>query len=103
MHRLLQATSWLLFAALLLCGPSLGFAAESPVDLNRATAEQLEGLDGIGAAKARAIIEFRDANGPFTNVEDLRQVRGIGDKLLAALKPQISVSAEPAPAAAPQR
>lgn len=102
MLRLLRATPWLLLSALLLCGPSLGFAAESPVDLNRANAEQLEALDGIGAAKARAIIEFRDANGPFATVDDLRQVRGIGDKLLAALKPQVTVAAGAAPAAAPQ-
>ncbi len=103
MHRFSRLSSWLLLVALLTCGPSLGLAAESPVDLNRATAEQLEGLDGIGAAKARAIIEFREANGPFASVDDLLQVRGIGDKLLAALKPQVTVGAAPAPAANPKR
>lgn len=74
-------------------------AATAPVDINAASVEQLEALDGIGAAKARAIVEFRDANGPFASVDDLVKVRGIGDKLLAALRPQVSVGSAPGGAA----
>jgi competence protein ComEA len=73
--------------------PAFAAAATEPVDINQASIEQLESLDGIGAAKARAIVEFRDANGPFATVDDLRNVSGIGDKLLASLRPQVTVGA----------
>lgn len=54
------------------------FAAE-PVDVNTATAEQLaEALNGVGESKAEAIIEYREANGPFTHIDELINVRGIG-------------------------
>lgn len=71
--------------------PAFAAVANEPVDINQAGIEQLEALDGIGAAKARAIVEFRDANGPFATVDDLRNVSGIGDKLLASLRPQVTV------------
>lgn len=54
------------------------FAAE-PVDVNTATAEQLaEALNGVGQAKAEAIVAYREANGPFTHIDELINVRGIG-------------------------
>ena len=54
------------------------FGAE-PVDVNTATAEQLaEALNGIGESKAEAIVKYREANGPFTHVDELINVRGIG-------------------------
>lgn len=62
-----------------------------PVDLNSATAEQLDTLPGIGPATATKIIADRDANGPFASVEDLGRVAGIGPKKLEELKDLISV------------
>lgn len=56
------------------------------VDINRATAAELDGLKGIGPAKAQAIVEDREKNGPFATVDDLLRVRGIGEKLLAGFK-----------------
>ncbi|HKL52945.1 MAG TPA: ComEA family DNA-binding protein [Wenzhouxiangellaceae bacterium] len=54
------------------------FAAE-PVDVNTATAEQLaEALNGVGESKAEAIVEYRETNGPFTHIDELINVRGIG-------------------------
>ncbi|HMB38479.1 MAG TPA: ComEA family DNA-binding protein [Wenzhouxiangellaceae bacterium] len=54
------------------------FAAEA-VDVNTATAEQLaEALNGVGASKAEAIVEYRETNGPFTHIDELINVRGIG-------------------------
>ncbi|MFZ5439805.1 MAG: ComEA family DNA-binding protein [Myxococcota bacterium] len=61
------------------------------VNLNTATAQQLDLLPGIGAKAARRIIEFR-AKTPFAKVEDLRKVKGFGPKKLEKLKPFLSVS-----------
>ena len=66
------------------------------VDLNTASAEELARLPGIGPAKAQAIIQRRNEE-PFRKPEDLRRVKGIGEKLYDRLKDQITVG-EPAPA-----
>lgn len=71
--------------------------AGTVVNLNTATAEQLDALPGIGAAMAARIVEHRQKNGPFKKVEDLMNVRGIGEKNFLKLKPLISVGA-PKPA-----
>lgn len=52
------------------------------VNLNKADAAQLQTLNGIGEAKAKAIIEYRNKNGKFTDIKQLTQVSGIGEKLL---------------------
>lgn len=59
------------------------------IDINRATAEQLDELPGIGAAKAKAIIADREKNGPFQSTKDLLRVKGIGTKLLEKMNPLI--------------
>jgi competence protein ComEA len=61
------------------------------VDLNTATAEQLETLPGVGPATAAAIIAHRDQNGPFTAVDQLLDVRGIGEAKLEQLRDLVSV------------
>jgi competence protein ComEA len=65
--------------------------ATSPVDLNTATAEQLEELPGVGPATAQAIMDYRETNGPFRSVEELLDVRGIGDAKLDALRDLVRV------------
>jgi competence protein ComEA len=67
-------------------GPSPG-----PVDLNRATAEELEALPGVGPSTAAAIIDDRERNGPFATVDDLDRVSGIGPAKLAALADLVTV------------
>jgi competence protein ComEA len=62
-----------------------------PVDLNTATAEQLDTLPGVGPATAAAIIDYRQRHGPFHSVDDLAQVRGIGDAKLGQLRDLVRV------------
>jgi competence protein ComEA len=66
-------------------------AAAGPVELNTATAEQLDGLPGVGPATAEAILAYREANGPFTSVEQLLDVRGIGEAKLESLRDLVVV------------
>ncbi|WP_238439338.1 helix-hairpin-helix domain-containing protein [Microbacterium sp. JZ31] len=66
-------------------------AAGGAVDLNTADSAALEELPRIGPAIAQRIIEWREANGRFTAVEDLLAVPGIGDKMLESLRPHVRV------------
>src|SRR4051794_1757025 len=68
-----------------------GAAPAAPVDLNTATAEQLDTLDGIGPGMAGRILDYRKEHGGFGSVEELGQVPGIGEKRLAALREKVRV------------
>ena len=61
------------------------------VNINTASSETLQTLDGIGEAKAKAIIEYRDKNGNFKNIEDIKNVSGIGDSIYEKIKNNITV------------
>jgi competence protein ComEA len=63
----------------------------APVDVNTATAEQLDTLPGVGPATASAIIAHREQHGPFTSVDQLLDVRGIGEAKLEQLRDLVSV------------
>ena len=63
----------------------------APLDLNTATPEQLDELDGIGPGMAGTILEYRERHGGFGSVEELGQVPGIGEKRLAALREKVRV------------
>ncbi|MFW6126667.1 MAG: ComEA family DNA-binding protein [Thermodesulfobacteriota bacterium] len=63
-----------------------------PLDVNTATAKDLEALPGIGPVLARRLIEHRQTRGPFKNLEDLLAVSGVGENKLARLKPHIMIS-----------
>lgn len=68
--------------ALLLLGGGPALAGE-PIDINKATAQELAGaIVGVGSEKARAIIADRNQNGPFKTVDELARVRGIGPKMI---------------------
>ena len=67
----------------------MAFAA---VNLNTATKEELDAVKGIGPAKAQAIIDYRNEHGPFHSVDDLKNVKGFGDKTVAKMRSELSVS-----------
>jgi len=74
--------------------------AAGVVNINTASANDLEGLPGIGAKTAARIVEYRQKNGPFKKIEELMNVRGVGEKNFLKLKPQISIAAKAEGAAA---
>ena len=66
-------------------------AATEKINLNTASAEELDQLPGIGPAIAKAIIDYRTKNGPFKQIEDINAVKGIGDALFEKIKDLITV------------
>ncbi|MCS7216409.1 MAG: helix-hairpin-helix domain-containing protein [Candidatus Bipolaricaulota bacterium] len=73
----------------------VGFVEAGPLDLNRATAAELERLPGIGPVLARRIVEWRETYGPFRSVQDLLKVPGIGPKTLEGLLDKVTVGSPP--------
>ena len=67
-------------------------ASGERININQAASSDLEDLSGIGAKKAATIIEFRDENGPFRSIEDLKKVPGIGDKLFERNQDRLRVN-----------
>lgn len=72
-------------------GPSEPDVGEGGVDLNRATADELQTLPGVGPVIAARIVAHREENGPFTTIEDLLDVPGIGETKLAELRAAVRI------------
>jgi competence protein ComEA len=77
--------------------------ASAPVNLNAASVAQLQTLPGVGASTAQRILEHRQKNGPFKKIEELMNIKGIGEKSFLKLKPLITVAAEKADRAGEQK
>lgn len=75
----------------------LSAAAYAAVNINTATKEELITLPGIGPVKAEAIIQYRQEKGPFKQLDELKEVYGIGDKLFSGIKNDIILDS-PVPA-----
>ena len=75
--------------------------AEVPVavNINTASVKELDALPGIGAKTAALIVEYRQKNGPFKKIEELMNVRGVGEKSFLKLKPQLTVGTVTTPTA----
>ena len=71
-------------------------ATAAPVNINTASAAQLAGLPGIGARTAQAIVDHRQKAGGFKKIEELMNVKGIGEKSFLKMKPMITVSGDKA-------
>jgi competence protein ComEA len=67
-------------------------ASATPVNINTASAAEFEALPGIGAAMAARIVDYRQKDGPFKKIEDLMNVRGLGEKNFLKLKPQLTLA-----------
>lgn len=65
---------------------------EAPVNLNTATMTQLETLPGVGPAMAQRILEYRQQNGGFKKIEELMNVRGIGEASFLKLKALVTIT-----------
>ena len=72
-------------------------AYSGPVDVNTAGLEELETLTGIGPALGQRIIDYREENGPFQSVEDLLNVKGIGEKTLDKFRDNVTVGGAEVP------
>ncbi|MEO8486944.1 MAG: helix-hairpin-helix domain-containing protein [Betaproteobacteria bacterium] len=94
MSRILVAT-----ALAILCAAATP-SALAAVNLNTASRDELVTVPGIGPAKAQAIVEHRKVHGPFKSVDDLAKVKGFREKLVERLRPELTVAAAPAKAAA---
>ena len=78
----------LLFALLALV---VSASAAAALNLNTATKDELVELPGVGPAKAQAIVDYRNQHGPFKSVDEIRKVKGIGEKLFIQIKPELSL------------
>jgi len=79
--------------AVMLAGPAMA----GMVDINKADAATIsQQLKGVGPAKAKAIVDYRTAHGSFKSVDELRKVHGIGEKLLAKIRSDVSLGGEAA-------
>ncbi len=77
-----------LVAAAPAAGPTV---TEGKININTASAEELTALPGIGPSYAQRIVEHREKNGPFKKVEDLLNVRGIGEKTFEKIRDRLTV------------
>jgi competence protein ComEA len=74
--------------------PAAAATAATPLNLNTATVADLQALPGVGAATAKLIVAHREKNGGFKKIEELMNIKGIGEKSFLKLKPMVIVAAE---------
>jgi len=90
--RLAFALVAILSASGLFAADATDTAAGKKININQASAKELANLPRIGAKVAERIVEYRQAHGSFAKVEDLMEVKGVGEKLFTTLKPYLTLS-----------
>jgi competence protein ComEA len=83
--------------------PRVRATASAPVNLNAASIAQLQTLPGVGASTAQRILDYRQKNGAFKKIEELMNVKGVGEKSFLKLKPLITIGADKSAAADGQK
>lgn len=83
--------AWLLVCFMLVTAAPLVAAADGKIDINTASAEELTQLNKIGPTTAERIVAYRSANGPFKSVDDLKNVKGVGDRILDLNRDRITI------------
>ena len=97
MERRMRWISFLVGCLLLVWLSPVGYADPGPtgkdsrININKASVEELQQLPRVGQAVAKRIVDYREKNGSFKTVEDLKSVRGIGDKIFEQIRPRICV------------
>lgn len=85
-----------LIGGMLVLAGMIAFPAFAMVNINTATLSELEAVKGLGPAKAKAIISYREANGGFKSLDELDNVKGFGKASVDKLKGELSIGAEKA-------
>jgi competence protein ComEA len=83
-----------LIGGMLVVAGLIAFPAFAAVNINTATQSELEAVKGLGPAKAKAIIAYREANGGFKSIDELDHVKGFGKASVDKLKGELSIGAE---------
>jgi len=89
MKKLLAA--WLLVCFMLVTAAPVVAAADGKININTASTEELTQLNKIGPTTAERIVAYRNANGPFKAIEDIKNVKGIGDKIYELNRDRITL------------
>jgi comEA protein len=100
MNRRRQIVWFLMVAICIRFTAQLGAGTKRPpaahsVDLNSATADELQQVPGIGPSTAKAIVNFRQKSGPFQKVEDLLAIKGISKTRFEKMRPYLTIAAVP--------
>ncbi len=83
---------WIISLLLAFSLSSFAAFAADKININTASADELQLLNGVGPSTANAIVEYREQNGAFANVEDLANIKGIGEKKVANIAENVTVS-----------
>jgi competence protein ComEA len=83
---------WIISLLLALSISSFAAFAADKININTASADELQLLNGVGPSTANAIVDYREQNGAFGSVEDLVNIKGIGEKKVANLAEQVTVA-----------
>ncbi|HAO26183.1 MULTISPECIES: helix-hairpin-helix domain-containing protein [unclassified Methylophaga] len=83
---------WIISLLLAFSLSSFAAFAADKININSATADELQLLDGVGPSTADAIVQYREQNGTFSSVDDLVNIKGIGEKKVAALAEKVTVT-----------